>query len=92
VAAHADTHFVIEKGVTDGRTRTRVLRLTPDRRVEELSRMLAGTAVTETVRASARELLGQAAGDAGRAKDELKSKGESESLSAIRGRKERRGA
>lgn len=89
VAAHADTHFVIEKGVADGRTRTRVIRLTPDCRVEELSRMLAGTAVTDTVRASARELLGQAATEA---KGESNPKGESESGSTSRGRKERRGA
>jgi len=90
VAAHADTHFVIEKAVAGGRTRTQVTRLTSDRRVEELSRMLAGTAVSDTVRASARELLAQAAGE--RAKGESISKGESESARAARERRERRGA
>lgn len=90
VAAHADTHYLIEKAVTGGRTQTSVARLTADQRVEELSRMLAGTAVSETVRASARELLSGAT-TGPQAKGELKSKGESES-GPTRGRKERRGA
>jgi len=57
IAAYADTHFEIEKRVEGGRTRTTVKRLNDSARVEELSRMLGGAAVTEAVRASAREML-----------------------------------
>jgi DNA repair protein RecN (Recombination protein N) len=57
IAAAADTHFQIEKRVAGGRTRTSVVRLDENGRVEELSRMLGGAGVTDTVRASAREIL-----------------------------------
>ena len=57
IAAAADTHFQIEKRVTGGRTRTSVSRLDDNGRVEELSRMLGGARVTDTIRASAREML-----------------------------------
>jgi len=59
IAAYADTHFQIEKRVEAGRTVTRVVRLTPAGRVDEISRMLGGSAVTDAVRASAREMLEQ---------------------------------
>jgi DNA repair protein RecN (Recombination protein N) len=62
IAAYADTHFQIEKLVERGRTRTTVKRLTEDTRVEELSRMLGGEAVTDGVRRSAREMLQERAG------------------------------
>ena len=39
IAAAADTHFQIEKRVAGGRTRTSVVRLDENGRVEELSRM-----------------------------------------------------
>jgi len=89
VAASADTHFLIEKAVGEGRTRTRVSRLNAERRVDELARMLAGSAVSDAVRASARELL--ARGTADEAKGESKPKGESESPKT-KGRKGSRGA
>ena len=54
IAAYADTHFMIEKRVERGRTRTSVVRLDSNGRVEELARMLAGEGVTDAVRASAR--------------------------------------
>ncbi len=57
IAAYADTHFRIEKRVDHGRTLTSVERLKESARVEELGRMLGGAAVTEAVRASAREML-----------------------------------
>jgi DNA repair protein RecN (Recombination protein N) len=78
VAACADAHFAIEKRVERDRTLTRVTRLTPEGRVEELARMLAGNAVSPAVRASAREMLQRGA----EAKGELKSKGESETSRA----------
>src|SRR5207248_1695018 len=68
IAAYADTHFEIEKRVDRGRTRTTVRRLDEDGRVKELARMLGGEAITDGLRASAREML------VGR-----KAKGESES-------------
>ncbi len=75
IAAAADTHFQIEKRVTGGRTRTSVVRLDENGRVEELSRMLGGAGVTDTVRASAREMLKRHRGGA-------KPKGESERAKA----------
>ena len=80
VAAHADTHFLIEKQVEGGRTQTRVRRLADEQRVGELARMLAGSDVTDAVRTTARELL--AASVASEAKGESKTKGESERAKA----------
>ena len=57
IAAHADTHFEIEKRVDDGRTRTTVRRLDERGRVDELARMLGGEAITDGLRRSAREML-----------------------------------
>ncbi len=57
IAAAADTHFQIEKRVDAGRTRTTVARLDEEARIEEIARMLGGSAVTDGIRASARELL-----------------------------------
>jgi DNA repair protein RecN (Recombination protein N) len=57
IAAHADTHFEIEKRVADGRTRTTVRRLDELGRVDELARMLGGEAITDGLRRSAREML-----------------------------------
>jgi DNA repair protein RecN (Recombination protein N) len=57
IAAFADTHFLIEKRVERGRTQTSVLRLDDAGRVEEIGRMLGGAAITEGLRASAREML-----------------------------------
>jgi DNA repair protein RecN (Recombination protein N) len=65
IAAYADTHFQIEKTVVGGRTRTQVTRLTPAARVEEISRMLVGAAVTDGIRATAREMLGRRSGAPG---------------------------
>jgi DNA repair protein RecN (Recombination protein N) len=73
IAALADTHFAISKHVEKGRTHTTVARLGHDGRVEELARMLGGEAVTDAVRASARELL---------TLGESKTKGESERAKA----------
>jgi DNA repair protein RecN (Recombination protein N) len=85
IAAYADTHVHIEKRIERGRTSTTVKRLDSDGRVEELARMLGGEAVSDAIRASAREMLaGRAAARAG----EAKSKGESETAKA----KGRRGA
>jgi DNA repair protein RecN (Recombination protein N) len=57
IAAHADTHFQVDKRTSAGRTKTVVRRLTDDERVAEIGRMLGGTAVTDAIRASAHEML-----------------------------------
>ena len=61
IAALADSQFYIEKGVSDGATRTTVRELDHDGRVRELARLYGGDAVTETTRASAEEQLSAAA-------------------------------
>src|SRR5262249_18571302 len=74
IAAYADTHFQIEKRVERGRTRTTVQRLGGEARVEELSRMLGGEAISDGLRRSAREMLEERSGlvrdDPGKAKAE----------------------
>lgn len=60
IAAMAHTHFSVQKGERDGRTYTKVEQLDMDGREEELSRLLGGAAVTESLRKTARELLSYA--------------------------------
>ncbi|MBI9000363.1 DNA repair protein RecN [Corynebacterium sp. CCM 9185] len=57
VAAFADTHLHVAKQVGDASVTSGVEVLDADRRVEEISRMLAGLDDTATGRAHARELL-----------------------------------
>lgn len=66
IAAYADTHFAIDKEVKGGRTRTTVRSLDAAGRVEELSRMLGGEAITDALRRSAREMLEERSGQAPR--------------------------
>jgi DNA repair protein RecN (Recombination protein N) len=61
VAAFGDTHLHVRKDVQDGRTRSRVERLTSDARVEELARMLGGASPTAAAREAAAELIRGAA-------------------------------
>lgn len=89
IAAYADTHVQIDKRVERGRTSTTVRRLTDEGRVEELSRMLGGEAISEGLRRSAREMLDQRVGKPrGTAGSRPEAKGESERAKA----KGRRGA
>ncbi len=60
VAAFGGTHLHVRKEVRDGRTRSRVHRLDPETRVEEIARMLGGATVTEAARRAAAELVRQA--------------------------------
>jgi DNA repair protein RecN (Recombination protein N) len=55
IAACADAHYLVEKHVVKGRTRTRVRALSPEERVTELGRMLGGE--ESTARAHAAQLL-----------------------------------
>ena len=57
IAAMAHTHFSVKKGEKAGRTYTQVERLSRAGREDELSRLLGGANVTETLRGSAREML-----------------------------------
>lgn len=57
IASYGDAHFHIRKAIVDDRTITLAEMLHPKQRIEELAGMLG--AVTDTNRASARELLQQ---------------------------------
>lgn len=57
IAAMATSHFLIEKSAEGGRTKTAIMPLSQDDRIEELARIISGDAVTETTRKQARELI-----------------------------------
>ncbi|MDX1657947.1 MAG: DNA repair protein RecN [Nitriliruptorales bacterium] len=59
LAAFADVHHVVEKGIAEGRTVTSVRRVEGEERVEEIARMMGGRA-DGAGREHARELLGEA--------------------------------
>jgi DNA repair protein RecN (Recombination protein N) len=90
IAAYADTHFLIEKQVEQGRTRTTVRRLDAEERVEEIGRMLGGTSLTPQIRASAREMVQERQGNGAKAKGETVAKGESESPAAAKAKRRSR--
>ena len=73
IASQASTHYHVEKSVRGRRTVTSIQRLDYRGRIEEIGRMIGGRAVTEPVRASARQMLGI------EAKGKQTAKGESES-------------
>ncbi len=56
IAAMADAHFCIEKGVVDGRTQTGIRELDEEEQIRELARMLGGDSVTDAVLKNAEEL------------------------------------
>jgi DNA repair protein RecN (Recombination protein N) len=60
IASQAKHHFVVEKGVVRKRTVARVRALDEPARREEIARMLAGTAITRSVRETAAEMIGNA--------------------------------
>ena len=59
IAAMADRHFLIEKGVADGRTLTNINALDEEGSVRELARMLGSDVISESALANARELKGK---------------------------------
>ncbi|GFO56342.1 DNA repair protein RecN [Geomonas sp. Red276] len=61
VAAFADLHLRVEKGVRDGRTATSVQTLDGEGRIAEVARMLGGARVTEKTLEHAREMIQEAA-------------------------------
>ncbi len=63
VAARATHHWRVSKEDVGGRTLSRVLRLDPDERVEEIARMLGGVELTDITRRHAREMLARQSGE-----------------------------
>jgi DNA repair protein RecN (Recombination protein N) len=57
IASFADHHYAIEKREAGGRSRTRIRRLEPAERTEEIARMLSGAKLSETSRKHAEQLL-----------------------------------
>jgi DNA repair protein RecN (Recombination protein N) len=53
----ADFHYVVRKEVDNGRTFTRVQRLSEPERVSEVARMLGGVKITERTLRHAEELI-----------------------------------
>ena len=60
LAAMADNHFLIEKREQDGRTFTSVTALDMQGRVDEISRIIGGSNITQTTQKSAAELISAA--------------------------------
>ena len=56
IAAMADAHFLIEKSVEDGRTKTEIRELKNEEIYMELARMLGGAEITEAVIQNAKEM------------------------------------
>lgn len=57
IASLGDTHFVVEKVVDEGRTKTRIRELSEDERAEAVALLLAGDGVSAAALQSARELI-----------------------------------
>lgn len=57
IAAFADSHFHVRKAVEEGRTHSRIDRLTKAEQQEELARMIGGIKITSRTRAAAKEML-----------------------------------
>ena len=56
IAAMADQHFMIEKNVSDGQTKTSIRELKAEESTDELARILGGAKITDTVRQNAKEM------------------------------------
>lgn len=60
VAALGAHHWRVEKSVTKGMTTSRVVPLSPNQRIDEIARMVAGDSITEEARSAARSLIDNA--------------------------------
>ncbi len=58
IASQGQTHFMVRKGVVDGRTQTFISELNYEGRVQEIARLLGGREITPRAIAHAREMLG----------------------------------
>lgn len=82
VAAYGDHHYRVSKAVSGDRTVTRVERLSPEARVDELARMMGGVSLSDAVRAGARDLLASREGR--KANSQAKAKGETRRTARLR--------
>ncbi len=57
IACFADHHYLIQKSIGGGRTRTTVRRIQGSERTEEVARMLSGARLTEASRRNAEQML-----------------------------------
>ena len=57
IACFADHHFLIQKSIAGGRTRTTVRHIQGSERTDEVARMLSGARLTEASRRNAEQLL-----------------------------------
>ncbi len=60
IASMADVHFMIEKKITNGYTRTDIIRLSHDEMIDEIARMLGGMEITDIVRENAVQMKNMA--------------------------------
>ncbi len=58
IASFADTHFLAEKVIQDGRTVTRIRELGIEERIKEIAKLMSGEEVTQASIESAKELMG----------------------------------
>jgi DNA repair protein RecN (Recombination protein N) len=91
IAARGTTHFRIDKTIRRERTVTAVQRLDEPGRIEEIGRMIGGASVTESVRASARELLAASNERASKTEGEGKAGGHAKGKQKAKGESETRG-
>lgn len=61
IAAMADSHFLIEKGTSEGRTVTNIKKLKDEDSLRELARMLGGASITDAALQNAKEMKDLAA-------------------------------
>ena len=59
VASKGDTHFVVYKEEAQQGVQTRIRRLSPEERVNEIAKMLSGSQITEAAITQAKLLLRQ---------------------------------
>ncbi len=57
IAGMADSHYRVHKTVSGKRTRSTIIELDYEHRVEEIARMSGGETITETTRKHAREMI-----------------------------------
>lgn len=61
VAAQGHHHFQVSKDISSSKTRSTITELAPQNRVEEIARMLGGKVISDSTRATAREMIAAAA-------------------------------
>lgn len=61
IASMADTHFLIEKNSENNLTKTQVVKMNEEERVNEIARIIGGAKITENTLLSAKEMLIQTA-------------------------------